>query len=182
MSRDRDFQQCGMCDQKRLRSACAYAQSDQCLCWSLEYSMNIKLLTEHQLEFLSLKGGYTGLSEYIHSKMPYCWKSHVMSQMLIFCLIRVLICFPTPGRRQSKTLSTIDERGSNIDRNSVFDCHLSQVGRQMAIENTVSIDFLSTFLDSIGVFDCRLPGVFPKYLPKVPLSVSFVNLFLLFLF
>ena len=32
-------------------------------------------------------------------------------------------------------------------------------GRQMAIENTVSIDFWSTFPDSIGVFDCRLPGV-----------------------
>ena len=29
----------------------------------------------------------------------------------------------------------------------------------MAIENTVSIDFLSTFLDSIGVFNCRLPSV-----------------------
>ena len=26
-------------------------------------------------------------------------------------------------------------------------------------ENTVSIDFLSMFLDSIGFFDCRLPGV-----------------------
>ena len=34
----------------------------------------------------------------------------------------------TPGRRQSKTLSTIDERGSKIDRNSVFDCHLSPTG------------------------------------------------------
>ena len=29
----------------------------------------------------------------------------------------------------------------------------------MAIENTVSIDFWSTFLDSNGVFDCCLPGV-----------------------
>ena len=29
----------------------------------------------------------------------------------------------------------------------------------MTIENTVSIDFLSTFPYSIGVFDCRLPGV-----------------------
>ena len=27
-----DFQQCGMCDQHNLRSACAYAQSDQSLC------------------------------------------------------------------------------------------------------------------------------------------------------
>ena len=27
-----DFQQCGMCDQQSLRSACAFAQSDQSLC------------------------------------------------------------------------------------------------------------------------------------------------------
>ena len=40
-----------------LRSACAYAQSDQSLCLSLEYSTIVKLLTEHHLEFLSLKGG-----------------------------------------------------------------------------------------------------------------------------
>ena len=31
-------------------------------------------------------------------------------------------------------LSTMDERGSKIDRNSVFDCHLSPVWRQMAIK------------------------------------------------
>ena len=41
----------------------AYAQSDQSLCSSLEYSMIVKLLTEHNLEFLSLKGGCTGSSE-----------------------------------------------------------------------------------------------------------------------
>ena len=35
-------------------------------------------------------------------------------------------------------LLTIDERGSTIDRNSVSDCHLSPVGRQMAIENSFS--------------------------------------------
>ena len=29
----------------------------------------------------------------------------------------------TPSRRQSKLLFTIDERGSKIARNSVFDCH-----------------------------------------------------------
>ena len=58
----------------------------------------------------------------------------------------------TPGRRQSKILLAIDERGSKISRNSVFDC-------QMAIENYVSIDFLSTFVDRIDVFDCHLPGV-----------------------
>ena len=30
---------------------------------SLKYSMSVKLLTEHHLEFLSLKGGCTGSSE-----------------------------------------------------------------------------------------------------------------------
>ena len=33
-----------MCDQQRLGPACAYAQTDQSLCLSLEYYMNIKLL------------------------------------------------------------------------------------------------------------------------------------------
>ena len=36
-----------MCDQQSLRSACAYAQSDQSLCSSLEYSISIKLLIEN---------------------------------------------------------------------------------------------------------------------------------------
>ena len=36
--------------QQRLRLACAYAQTDQSLCWSLEYSM-VKLLTEDHLGF-----------------------------------------------------------------------------------------------------------------------------------
>ena len=44
-------------------------------------------------------------------------------------------------RRQSTTLSTIDKSGSKIDRNSVFDCHWSPVGRPMAIKNTVPIIF-----------------------------------------
>ena len=45
-----------MCDRQSLRSASAYAQSDQSLSLSLEYSMTVKLLTEHHLEFLSLMG------------------------------------------------------------------------------------------------------------------------------
>ena len=52
-----------MCDQQSLRSACTYAQSDQSLCLSLEYSMSVKQLAEHHLTFLSLKGGSKGSSE-----------------------------------------------------------------------------------------------------------------------
>ena len=39
--------------------------------------MNVNLLTEPHLVFLSLKGGCTGESESTHVKMPHCWKSHV---------------------------------------------------------------------------------------------------------
>ena len=45
-----------MCDQQNIRSACAYARADQSLSLSLEYHMTNKLMTEHLLEFLSLKG------------------------------------------------------------------------------------------------------------------------------
>ena len=45
--------------------------------------MDVKLLPEHYLEFLSLKGGCTGSSESSvdSDKMPHCWKSHVMAQV-----------------------------------------------------------------------------------------------------
>ena len=47
----------------------------------------VKLLTEHHLELLSLKGGCTGLSESTLVKMPHCWKSHVVAQVLIILLV-----------------------------------------------------------------------------------------------
>ena len=43
--------------------------------------MNIKLLTEHYMESLSLKGSCTGSSKSNHVKMTHCWKSHVMANM-----------------------------------------------------------------------------------------------------
>ena len=39
--------------------------------------MSVKLLTEHHLKVLSLKGGCTGTSESTLVKMSHCWKSHV---------------------------------------------------------------------------------------------------------
>ena len=73
-----------MCDQQSLRSACAYTLSDQSLCLYIEYSMSAKLLTEHHLEFLRLKGGCTGSSESTLVKMPHCWKSHVTAHICLF--------------------------------------------------------------------------------------------------
>ena len=48
--------------------------------------MTVKLLTEQHLEFLSLKGGCTGLSVSTLIKMSHCWKSHVSAQMLSILL------------------------------------------------------------------------------------------------
>ena len=43
--------------------------------------MIVKLLNEHHLEYLSLKGGCRGSSESKHVKMPHCWKSHATAHM-----------------------------------------------------------------------------------------------------
>ena len=43
--------------------------------------MIVKLLTEHHLEFLSLKGGCRGSYEATLVKMLNCWKSRAMAQL-----------------------------------------------------------------------------------------------------
>ena len=43
--------------------------------------MIVKLLTEHHLEFLSLKGGCRGSSESTLVKISNCWKSHALAQI-----------------------------------------------------------------------------------------------------
>ena len=47
--------------------------------------MIIKLLTEHHLEFLSLKRGCRGTSESTHVIMPHSWKSHATAHMFVAC-------------------------------------------------------------------------------------------------
>ena len=39
--------------------------------------MSVKLLTDHDLEFLRLKGGCIASSESTLVRMPHSWKSHV---------------------------------------------------------------------------------------------------------
>ena len=75
-----DFQQCGMCDQQSLRSepllvACIFYE---CL-----------VLTEQHLEILSLKGGCSGTSKSTLVKIPHCWKSHVMAQLLLMPVLGI---------------------------------------------------------------------------------------------
>ena len=64
--------------------------------------MIVKLLTEHDLEFLSLKGGCTGWFESTLVKMPHCLKSHVMAQNRLFVYFSVA----TPYSIHTLTLTT----------------------------------------------------------------------------
>ena len=45
--------------------------------------MIVKLLTEHHLEFLSLKGGWTRSPESTLVKTPHCWTFHVTAQIIV---------------------------------------------------------------------------------------------------
>ena len=48
--------------------------------------MIVKLLTEHHLEFLSLKGGYRGSSESTLFKVSNCYKSHATALFMFMLL------------------------------------------------------------------------------------------------
>ena len=99
-----------MCDQQRLRSACVYAQSDQSICLSLEYSLSVKLLTEHLLEALSLKGGFTGSSESTLVKISNCCKSHAAAQLKLYFPISnvdFLFLSPTTPKKYPPNISVL---------------------------------------------------------------------------
>ena len=49
--------------------------------------MSGKLLTEHHLEFLSLKGCCRGSSESALVKTSNCWKSHAVAHIYLFELM-----------------------------------------------------------------------------------------------
>ena len=53
--------------------------------------MIVKLLTEHHLECLSLKGGCTGSSESTHVKIPHCWKSHALAHMISPDVVKIAL-------------------------------------------------------------------------------------------
>ena len=55
--------------------------------------MTVKLLTEQSLEFLSLKGGCTGLSESTLVKISNYWKSHGTAQMSMYMRFQYLSYF-----------------------------------------------------------------------------------------
>ena len=74
--------------------------------------MSVKLLTEHHLEFLSLKGGCTGSSKSTLVKMPHCWKSHVMAHFSFTCFsARELELEDRQGRLQQQLRDSMSTEG-----------------------------------------------------------------------
>ena len=71
--------------------------------------MTDKLQNEHHLEFLSLTGGCTGLSESTLAKMPHCWKSHVTAH--------IYIIFVGEAQGCGGILNTTSGRFGSIDSN-----------------------------------------------------------------
>ena len=68
--------------------------------------MIVKLLTEHHLEFLSLKGGCTGSSGSTLVKMSNCWKSYAAAffHLILFatkkrCLFDIALTVSCPTFR-----------------------------------------------------------------------------------
>ena len=60
--------------------------------------MNVKLLTEHNLEFLILKGGCPVSSDSTLVKIPHCWKSHVAAQLCCGYTKHMFLCLHTKLR------------------------------------------------------------------------------------
>ena len=60
--------------------------------------MIVKLLTEHHLEFLSLKGVCRCSSESTHVKMSNCWKSHAAARMCVVLTFTDRLCNNTNTR------------------------------------------------------------------------------------
>ena len=61
--------------------------------------MIVKLLAEHHLEFLRLKGGCTGSSASTLVKESNCWKSHAAAQIYLLTssyVFGICVKYPIP--------------------------------------------------------------------------------------
>ena len=71
--------------------------------------MIVKLLTEHNLEFLSLKGGPRGSSESTNIKMPHCWNSHATTHIFCTKLLHAYLLYVYILDISAKTVIGIDQ-------------------------------------------------------------------------
>ena len=111
--------------------------------------MNIKLPTEHHVEFLSLKGGCRGCSESTLVKMPHCWKSHVMVQLLMLNNVTVNSFLLMSGRFPVSTGLTSDNQ--RIHRGSYMSTHVLVKVYKTNWEKDIKCKALSSILSLFRV-------------------------------
>ena len=83
--------------------------------------MTVRLLTEHHLEFLSLKWSCTGSSESTLVKMPHCWKSHAMAQ-IYFAVSDYPFSFWITGKQVLWQTVKTDEMPHNVTFHQGLHC------------------------------------------------------------
>ena len=84
--------------------------------------MTVKLLTEHHLEFRTLKGGCIGLFESTLVKILHCWKSYVAA------LILLLLCAISTKISSPKTVTVMFFQAMKGDKPSVGSEELGDLG------------------------------------------------------
>ena len=75
--------------------------------------MSVKLLTEHRLEFVSLKGGCKGSSESTLVKMPHCVSAQFMIYWLRADTLGTFIS-QREGKNQTSTTNLVFHAGSAL--------------------------------------------------------------------
>ena len=97
--------------------------------------MIVKLLTEHHLKFLSLKGGCIGSSESTSVKMPHCWNSNATAQNFILCVTMSYSSYIATSQMQAtdarKTFPCYDEPAIKAK----FDITLVRKSHMQALSN-----------------------------------------------
>ena len=78
--------------------------------------MIVKLLIEHHLEFLSLKGGCRGTYESTHVKMPHCWIPHALAQIVLAFFAFAMSLSPFAKTNLSKIFGA----GKHFQRNQIW--------------------------------------------------------------
>ena len=136
--------------------------------------MIVKLLTEHNLEFLSLKGCCTGLSESTLVKMTLCWKSCVMAQICSFISVFTQpklekvpdLQVPSQDIYRVPKPGTVDWSNASDDHVTLFESTMDRLrqrsDQRRVLAKPVFQDFdrqVSSFLNS-GIF-LRFGGMGP---------------------
>ena len=124
--------------------------------------MIVELLTEHHLEFLSLKGGCRGSSESVLVKMSNCWKSHATAQFTLgnvkapmvtrtnwWWLISALVLAENGGKGK-KNLYLLTYRGSYMSAHVLLNL-LNELGKREKMRGLPSI--LSLFRNEFNKFN-----------------------------